>query len=41
MLKLVDSSRDENDIISLSLDELARLSAKKILAEALQLEVSA
>ena len=40
MLKLVDSSRDENDIVSLSLDELARLGAKKLLAEALQLEVT-
>ena len=37
MLKLVDSSRDENDVSSLSLDELARLGAKKLLAEALHL----
>ena len=37
---LLDSCRDENDLVSLSLDELARLGAKKLLAEALDLEVA-
>lgn len=40
MLKLLDSRRDENDLVSLSLDELARLGAKRLLAEALELEVA-
>lgn len=37
---LTESNRDENDLVSLSLDDLARLGAKKLLTEALQLEVS-
>ena len=40
MLKLLESRRDENDLVSLSLDELARLGAKRLLAEALELEVA-
>ena len=40
MLKLIsESRRNENDLVSLTLDELARLGAKKLLAEALELEV--
>ena len=40
MLKLLESRRDENDLVSLSLDELARLGAQRLLAEALELEVA-
>ena len=40
MLKLLESRRDENDIVSLSLDELARLGARRLLCEAMELEVS-
>jgi len=40
VLKLLDSQHDENDLVSLPLDDLARLGAKRLLAEALDLEVS-
>ena len=41
MFKLLTDTRpDENNLVSLSLDEIARLGAKKLLSEALQLEVS-
>lgn len=40
MIKLVSNpDSHENQILSLSLDEIARVGAKKLLAEALQLEV--
>ena len=40
MIKLLSNSdSNENQILSLSLDEIARVGAKKLLAEALQLEV--
>lgn len=41
MLKLLtDHNRSEDDLISLSLDEIARLGAKKLLTQALALEVN-
>ena len=40
MLRLLDPRQDENDLLSCSLDELARLGARKLLAEALELEVA-
>lgn len=40
MLKLLSESHpNENDLLSLSLDQIARVGAKKLLAEALELEV--
>ena len=40
MIKLLSNpNSNENQILSLSLDEIARVGAKKLLAEALQLEV--
>ncbi len=41
MLKLLSNqAQNENDILSLSLDEIARAGAKRLLAQALDLEVS-
>ncbi len=40
MLKLLNPSLNENDLLSLSLDEIARVGAKKLLVQALDLEVA-
>jgi hypothetical protein len=40
MLKLLNSSKNENDLLSLSLDEIARVGARKLLIQALDLEVA-
>ncbi len=41
MLKLLSNqTQNENDLLSLSLDEIARVGAKRLLAQALDLEVT-